>query len=193
MSSSLLPKSILEVAQTCKASSIRTAPAARSFSTTTPNEARTLQRRVMFKWLNGPGEKLREALPGSNSNYLGAWNRDGELKRAMNAKEDGHIPSARESDLRPFTLNRNFVSQPITSEELRESVWRGIMIEGLSVKEVSALYRVEMSRVGAIVRLKEIEKEWLKQVSFYNLSYLHSMWYLWERHYYDDYIKSISL
>lgn len=178
MSSSLLPKSILEVAQTCKASSIRTgsAPtaAARSFSTTTPNEARTLQRRVMFKWLNGPGEKLRGALPGSNSNYLGAWNRDGELKRAKNAAEDGHIPSARESDLRPFTLNRNFVSQPITSEELREAVWRGIMIEGLSVKEVSALYRVEMSRVGAIVRLKEIEKEWLKQVSFHILSYVYS-------------------
>lgn len=142
----------------------------RSFSTTTPNEARTLQRRDMFKWLNGPGSKLREALPGSNSNYLGAYTREGALKRAMNPREDGSIPDARGADLRPFTKNPDFVSQPITSEELREAVWSGIMKEGLSVKEVSALYRVEMSRVGAIVRLKEVEKEWLRQVSFSNFS-----------------------
>lgn len=127
----------------------------------------------MFKWLNGPGSKLREALLGSNSNYLGAYSKDGELRRAQRPREDGSLPAAREADLRPFTKNKDFVSQPITSEELREAVWSGIMKEGLSVKEVSSLYRVEMSRVGAIVRLKEVEKEWLRQVSLYDLSFVY--------------------
>jgi len=39
------------------------------------------------------------------------------------------------------------------------------MKDGKSVREVSAELGVEMSRVGAVVRLKEIEKEWMRIVS----------------------------
>jgi hypothetical protein len=39
------------------------------------------------------------------------------------------------------------------------------MIEGKSVRDVSAQFSVEMSRVGAVVRLMEIEKEWKRIVS----------------------------
>ena len=145
----------------------------------------------MFQWLNGPGSKLREALPGSNSNYLGAYNAKGELHRAKRPQRDGSIPHARNSDLRPFTKNPDFTSQPITSEELREKVWNAIMKEGLSVKEVSSYYKVEMSRVGAIVRLKEVEKEWLRQVSFHNLSFVQFNAVLGTRHFYDDYINRL--
>lgn len=70
------------------------------------------------------------------------------------------IPPETNRDLRVFPANPNFISQPVLSEEFREVIWEKIMKEGLSVREVSAQMRVEMSRVGAVVRLKEIEKEW---------------------------------
>lgn len=47
---------------------------------------------------------------------------------------------------------------------MREAVWERIMKNGLSVKEVSKELGIEMSRVGAIVRLKEVEKAWQRQV-----------------------------
>lgn len=74
--------------------------------------------------------------------------------------EDKEIPPETSRDLRVFPANPNFVSQPVLSEEFREAIWERIMKEGQSVREVSAQMRVEMSRVGAVVRLKEIEKEW---------------------------------
>ncbi len=114
---------------------------------------------------------MREPLPNS-TNYLNAYNKSGELKRAMQMQPGEDLPSERPSDLKPFPPNENFLSQPVTSEELRENIWTAIMKDGLSVKEVSARYRVEMNRVGAIVRLKEVEMEWLRQVSvttFYSM------------------------
>lgn len=65
----------------------------------------------------------------------------------------------------PFPGNPVFVSQPILSEEMREEIWRRIMQDGQTVRDVSASLGVEMRRVGAVVRLKEIEKEWLRIVS----------------------------
>jgi hypothetical protein len=118
----------------------------------------------MFNWLNGPGAALKEPMEGS-ANYLGAYDSKGMLKRARNARGET-IPPASGSDLKPFPRSDSFVSQPVTSEALREAVWEKIMKHGLSVKEVSIELGVEMSRVGAIVRLKEVEKEWQRQVSF---------------------------
>lgn len=39
------------------------------------------------------------------------------------------------------------------------------MLDGWSVRQTSAKLGVEMGRVGAVVRLKEIEKEWKRIVS----------------------------
>lgn len=127
--------------------------------------------------------------PSSGStNYLYAYNAQGQLKRVAEAEaerkkknaknvkdterapndengEDKEIPPETARDLRVFPLNPNFVSQPVLSEEFREAIWERIMKEGQSVREVSAQMRVEMSRVGAVVRLKEIEKEWQRIVS----------------------------
>jgi len=63
-------------------------------------------------------------------------------------------------DLKPFPLNGAFISQPVLGGMVKEEIWFRIMIEGKSVREVSAELGVEMARVGAVVRLKEIEKEW---------------------------------
>jgi hypothetical protein len=125
---------------------------------------------------------------------MGAYNAQGQLKRVVEAaakrarereKENGSatepskegkdrdfnvkIPLETTRDLTPFPLNRNFISQAVLSDELREEIWKRIMKEGKSVREVSAELSVEMGRVGAVVRLKEIEKEWERVVSLYPL------------------------
>ena len=131
-------------------------------------------------------------LSGS-TNYLFAYNAQGQLKRVAEAEaarkkgnekegkdsgettpsrdkngeaDEKELPPETNRDLRVFPANPNFVSQPVLGEELREAIWERIMKEGQTVREVSARMRVEMSRVGAVVRLKEIEKEWQRIVCF---------------------------
>ncbi|KFX96619.1 hypothetical protein O988_05239 [Pseudogymnoascus sp. VKM F-3808] len=135
---------------------IRVATPLRSFSASTKNEGRTNLRRKMYAWLNGHGRVFRE--PMGSANYLGAYDNKGNRVRSV---EPGKPPSG--PDLSPFPKNESFRSQPVTSEELRELVWEKIMKNGLSVKEVSVELNIEMSRVGAIVRLKEVEKAWQRQ------------------------------
>ncbi|KAI9696374.1 MAG: hypothetical protein M1836_005652 [Candelina mexicana] len=73
------------------------------------------------------------------------------------------LPPARGEDFRPFPLNRQFISQKVLSEEFREEIWRRVTKDGKDVKVVSAEMGVEMNRVGAVVRLKTIEKEWAEK------------------------------
>jgi hypothetical protein len=87
----------------------------------------------------------------------------GESEEAKEFK--GEIPPETMRDLTPFPLNKSFVSQPVLSDDLREEIWKRVMQDGKSVRVVSAELGVEMSRVGAVVRLKEIEKEWEQTVS----------------------------
>ena len=75
------------------------------------------------------------------------------------------LPPERPSDLRPFPLNPTFQSQAVLDEELREEIYQRVQKQGKSVKVVSAELGVEMNRVGAVIRLKTIEKEWLRKVS----------------------------
>ncbi|KAF7899880.1 hypothetical protein EAF00_004216 [Botryotinia globosa] len=153
----------------------------RSFSLTPPQNARraTRARRSLFRWLGTQGENFRNPLDNS-TNYMGAYNADGKLKRVVEAAADGRkdgapkpdsqnepdangnkeLPPQTARDMIPFPGNRKFTSQSVLSEELRELIWTKIMQDAKSVREVSAELGVEMSRVGAVVRLKEIEKEW---------------------------------
>lgn len=147
----------------------------------------------MFRWLNGPGAVFKDPLPGS-TNYLTAYNASGRLWRLDQRKEpeekddgeDGEalvegekaaqregeqnlamgepIPVETSEDFAPFPTNRQFRSEPVLSEELREEIWNRVISQGKSVRAVSADLGVEMNRVGAVVRLKTVEKEWLKQV-----------------------------
>ena len=135
---------------------------------------------------------FRDSLPGS-TNYLNAYDANGNLIRlrgkpkseengdandkATTSPEEGiegevekniagpqRIPRESADDLIPFPLNRQFRSQAVLSEELRDEIWRRVVEKGQSVRVVSAELGVEMSRVGAVVRLKTIENEWVKQV-----------------------------
>lgn len=105
----------------------------------------------MFAWLDGPGESLRYPLPNS-TNYLSAYDKRGKLLR-----EGEDTPESRE-DLRPFPLNQHFISESILSEDLRQEIWRRVQIEKKSVRTVSVELGVEMRRVGAVVRLVELER-----------------------------------
>jgi hypothetical protein len=67
--------------------------------------------------------------------------------------------------LLPFPLNPHFYSQTIPSASLRTEVWKRVQVEGKSVRQVSVELGVEMRRVGAIVRLVELEKRMEAQVS----------------------------
>ncbi len=239
----------------------------RSFSTTPRNDARpTRARRAFFRWLGTQGANFQEPLKGS-TNYLGAYDRFGNLKRVVEAKrveqlerleqeaakasgreytppepnrgpkketiepwkrvkklspsglrlftpqgmpkdiEDGKgnkllmdkhgrlwledrngntrlqdsslameedaqiteeavvLPPERKGDMIPFPENKTFISQPVLSAKYRKKIWQEVMLEGKTVREVSAEHRVEMSRVGAIVRLMEVEEEWKRIVS----------------------------
>jgi hypothetical protein len=78
----------------------------------------------------------------------------------LDAKKDVEIPPETARDHAPFPMNRTFISQPVLTSALQHHIWRQIIHEGKSVREVSAEVNVEMSRVAAVVRLLEIEHEW---------------------------------
>lgn len=177
---------IVSTSATCMKSFLNQVPS-RSFSSTQPQNARraTRQRRHMYMWLSTQGEAFRNPLPNS-TNYMGAYNTAGQLVRAGRSgadakKNEGGEPSKDDDtgsnrnadlpketarDLRPFIWNRTFLSPSVLSEELRERIWERIMLDARSVREVSIEFGVDMRRVGAVVRLKEIEKEWERTVSY---------------------------
>ncbi|KAL9043766.1 MAG: hypothetical protein Q9214_003056, partial [Letrouitia sp. 1 TL-2023] len=70
------------------------------------------------------------------------------------------IPKEQPDDLMPFPMNRKFRSLPVLSDELRDEIFRRVVEAGQSVRTVSADLGVEMRRVGAVVRLKSIERQW---------------------------------
>ena len=145
----------------------------------------------MFRWINGPGAVFKDPLPGS-TNYINAYDRNGRLIRrtetssSRNGDEtikdliDGEedegsrteknlasgepIPKEMDVDLMPFPLNRQFRSQPVLSDALRDEIYERVNTQGKSVRIVSAELGIEMSRVGAVVRLKSVENEWIKKV-----------------------------
>ena len=75
------------------------------------------------------------------------------------------IPRESSQDLEPFPMNKQFRSQPVLSEEFREEIWKRVVVQGQSIKYVSSDLKVEMRRVGAVVRLKSVEKHWQQQVT----------------------------
>lgn len=92
-----------------------------------------------FSWLNGPGKSFQSA--SSNCNYLG-------------------------SGRKPFPLNPYFVSESVLSERLREEVYQSVAVKGESVRSVSVKFSITMERVAAVVRLKQMEKNWESEVRF---------------------------
>lgn len=96
----------------------------------------------MQEWLRKRGKELKTHTPGQ-VNYLGG--------------ESG-------SKMRPFPSNPAFISQPVLSEEAREMIWHKVMVNWEGIKAVSAELGVDQRRVAAVVRMKEVEKDWQRNV-----------------------------
>ena len=145
--------------------------------------------------MNGPGENFRYPLPdstnylsayGKRGNLLRERNQDQKQQseppkedsmtpdeQALNAAADEtaekelkqKLPGEALEDLRPFPLNRSFISQSILSEELRSEIWDRVQQQGKSIRQVSQEMGVDMLRVAAVVRLVEVERRMVAEVS----------------------------
>ena len=93
-----------------------------------------------------------------------AVRRQEEKEQASKKEEDIELPPETREDLQPFPLNKFFRSQPVLSEELREAIYDFVVKEGKTVPLASITFGVSNERVGAVVRLKQLEKEWIAQV-----------------------------
>lgn len=126
--------------------SLRTAaPFVRTFSTTPCREKMSKGRMMMFEWLNSSnGRNLAES--NGSPNYLGPY-------------QD-----------QPFPLNPLFRSQPVLDDQTRELIYDKVVRRGESLKAVSAEMHVDVRRVAAVVRLKEVEKQWVTEVSTFCFS-----------------------
>tara|TARA_R110002003_G_scaffold37_19_gene2261 strand:+ start:11317 stop:11877 length:561 start_codon:yes stop_codon:yes gene_type:complete len=88
-----------------------------------------------------------------------------EAKKSSKEDEDDEkLPPETAEDLRPFPLNQYFRSQPVLSEDLREAIYHRVKRDGATVSLASVEFGVSNERVGAVVRLKQLEKEWIAQV-----------------------------
>jgi len=83
------------------------------------------------------------------------YGKEGEMKK---------LPPERPADLRPFPLNPNFTSERVLSEELREIIYVRVKEQERPIREVSAEFNVSMERVAAVVRMKQMERDWLAKV-----------------------------
>ncbi|KAF8247811.1 hypothetical protein K440DRAFT_287205 [Wilcoxina mikolae CBS 423.85] len=114
------------------------------------------QARDDFKaWIAGPGQNFKRPL-WNDMNYLTAYDRKTWQRRSDYEKDKMNMP---------FPLNPAFRSHPVLSEELKDHIHMLITQRGRTIRSVSAEMGVSLERVGAVVRLKEVEKEWIQQVS----------------------------
>ncbi|KAI1141012.1 eukaryotic mitochondrial regulator protein-domain-containing protein [Hypoxylon sp. FL0543] len=111
-----------------------------SFSTTASRPRFTKARRQFRIWINSHGAAFRRPTAGE-PNYL-------RFDFLKNVK-------------RPFPLNPHFKSEPVLDDKARELIWEKVMRNGETIKAVSAELGVDIRRVAAVVRLKEVEKDWI--------------------------------
>ena len=139
-------------------SSCSSSPSRRTFTSTPAPQTRL--RRMMFDWLGSEGQRLKTHEPG-------------KYKYVTNLKELGSdSPDPFLLSRRPFPLNLNFVSEPVLSEDLREEIFRRVVVLKKSVRAVSVELKVDVRRVAAVVRLVSLERQWRSQVSFFSSFFL---------------------
>ncbi|KAI1744528.1 eukaryotic mitochondrial regulator protein-domain-containing protein [Xylaria scruposa] len=112
-----------------------------SFSTTASRPKFTKARRLFRQWEKTSGRLFRRPT-GGEPQYLPT-------------REGG------EATLQPFPLNPHFKSPKVLDEKARELIWEKVMRDGETIKAVSAEFGVDIRRVAAVVRLKEVEKDWI--------------------------------
>ncbi|KAL8687978.1 MAG: hypothetical protein Q9218_005995 [Villophora microphyllina] len=113
-----------------------------------------------------PGRRSDKDTPENEAkeeNKDGSESASGRNEFEQNIASGRPIPKEQADDLIPFPMNRQFRSQPVLSEELRDEIYRRIAEENKTVRTVSTELGVEMNRVGAVFRLKSIEHQWTRE------------------------------
>ena len=114
----------------------------------------------MFEWLNGEGASLKHHIPGE-TNYL----------RGSREPDPNETP-------RPFPNNRNFISESILSEDLRNEIYVRVIEKKKSLRAVSVELGIDMKRIAAVVRLVELEKRQRAQVRISSIfAYSHFLFF----------------
>ncbi|TDZ75048.1 37S ribosomal protein S35 [Colletotrichum trifolii] len=120
---------------------LRSRPSAQAvcqFSTTPQQSRRTKAQHDFYRWQKTRGLQFRDA-PENGPKYIGPT-----------------------SD-QPFPMNPLFKSQPVLSEDMREEIYKRVKHQSQSLKAVSASLGVDVRRVAAVVRMKEIEQQWVAE------------------------------
>jgi hypothetical protein len=108
-------------------------------------------------------------------------------EKSQSRRKKKELPPPRKSDLRPFPLNQTFQSESVLSEEFREAIYLKVVEDKMPIRTVSAELGVTMERVGAVVRMKQMERDWLRQVSTSSNPLVHCT-----LPFYDDTIQNID-
>ncbi|TQN66576.1 Response regulator mcs4, partial [Colletotrichum shisoi] len=109
-----------------------------AFSTTSQQSRRSKPQHELQHWLKARGSIFRD-VPSDGPKYL-----------TMNNDQ-------------PFPLNPFFKSQPVLSEDMREEIFTRVKEKKESLKLVSAELGVDVRRVAAVVRMMEVEKQWIAE------------------------------
>ncbi|KAI1178836.1 eukaryotic mitochondrial regulator protein-domain-containing protein [Nemania sp. FL0916] len=120
---------------------------AAGFSTTASRPKFSKARQNFRLWESRVGRRLRKHA-GNAPRYMG-------LLRPDASQEEQNRTTY------PFPINPHFQSFRVLDDKARELIWQKIMHDGETIKAVSAEFGVDIRRVAAIVRLKEVEKDWI--------------------------------
>ncbi len=117
------------------------ASSCRVFSTTQRREKTSRGRRDMYTWLASRRGRDLEQPSFRGPQYIGG------------------------SADQPFPQNPLFRSEPVLDEESREAIWQRAMEKGHALKEIAYDVGADVRRIAAIVRLKQVEKNMVEDVS----------------------------
>jgi len=126
------------------------ATAVRGFCTTQPVERMSRNRVRMWQWMKRHGKPMFEE--------------SGRDRRYMGQAED-----------QPFPLNPHFKSEPVLSDTVREAIWERVVENGEAIKSVSYEYGVDVRRIAAVVRLKQVEKAMISKEEPLAAPYAHAI------------------
>lgn len=121
------------------------AASSRCFSTTQVQERMNKERFFMRTWMKNRANKMFGADAPKGPRYVGKY-------------ED-----------QPFPLNPLFRSQPVLSDMLKDAIWKKVVQKGEAIKAVSQEFGVDVRRIAAVVRLKEVERNMVEKVRRHSL------------------------
>ncbi|KXJ90575.1 eukaryotic mitochondrial regulator protein-domain-containing protein [Microdochium bolleyi] len=125
-----------------------------SFSSTPSRDGFSKVRREFRRWLKLEGNQFKSIPEGEN----GPRYYTDPVKRRIKNLGPGQFETSV-----PFMQNPSFRAAPVLNERARELIWQKVMRDGDTIKAVAAEYGIDIRRVAAVIRLKEVEKDWEKK------------------------------